>query len=136
MVNVMDYTPVFTYTDEPFQPAESFDGSVDIETYKARLRRYNAIELGRRNKMLQLRRAGSELPLYHLSASGYLRRTYTVSKSTREKVYARDLCCVWCASEERLEVDHIVRYADGGADTLDNLRLLCHACHATRGGRS
>lgn len=38
--------------------------------------------------------------------------------------------CLRCGSEHRLEVNHIVRLADGGeAFDLDNLETLCRVCH-------
>jgi len=33
------------------------------------------------------------------------------------------------------QVDHIVQPEAGGDDSLENLRAVCHKCHATRTGR-
>jgi hypothetical protein len=75
-------------------------------------------------------------PLYRLTSGGNIVRTRWVSKAQRQRVLERDgNRCIWCGAEDGLEVDHIIRYADGGGNGLDNLRTLCHACHATRGDR-
>jgi 5-methylcytosine-specific restriction endonuclease McrA len=34
------------------------------------------------------------------------------------------------------EVDHIVRYSDGGTDALDNLRVICRFCNLGRNQKS
>ena len=135
-VDVMTWKPRFDYTDEPFEPADGYPGGIPIESYKMRLRRYNRIELARRNPMLLKQRPSDGAFLYKLSGSGHLCRAFEVSDSTKRAVHTRDRVCVWCGSDERLEVDHIVRYADGGSNTRENLRLLCHTCHSSRGGRA
>jgi hypothetical protein len=53
--------------------------------------------------------------------------------AVRREVFARDGVCVWCAAQERLELDHIVPYSRGGPDTVDNLRVLCKPCNVRRG---
>lgn len=74
--------------------------------------------------------------LYRTTASGNVVRAKKLTKRRREQALARDgHVCVWCRSSQWLEIDHIVRYADGGTHDLTNLRTLCHDCHATRGGR-
>lgn len=40
--------------------------------------------------------------------------------------------CVICGSRDRLEMDHIIPWSAGGADTIDNLRTLCHTCNTRR----
>ncbi|MFL5299346.1 MAG: HNH endonuclease [Anaeromyxobacteraceae bacterium] len=59
-----------------------------------------------------------------------------VSAAVRRAVFIRDGgCCQWsmssggvCGSRTRVELDHIVPVALGGASTVSNMRLLC-ACH-------
>jgi 5-methylcytosine-specific restriction protein A len=34
------------------------------------------------------------------------------------------------------EPDHIIPHANGGQDTLDNIRILCRRCNQSRGNRS
>jgi 5-methylcytosine-specific restriction endonuclease McrA len=57
----------------------------------------------------------------------------TIPAHVRRAVYERDAGrCAWvgpdghrCGSTKRLELDHIVPVARGGASTVANLRLLC-----------
>ena len=41
--------------------------------------------------------------------------------------------CVTCGSKQRLEFDHIIPLALGGANTARNLQLLCETCNRTKG---
>jgi len=41
--------------------------------------------------------------------------------------------CVSCGSKERLEFDHVIPVALGGASTARNLQLLCETCNRTKG---
>jgi hypothetical protein len=41
--------------------------------------------------------------------------------------------CVRCGSNERLEFDHVIPIAMGGANTARNLQLLCEACNRAKG---
>ncbi len=43
--------------------------------------------------------------------------------------------CVQCSATERLEIDHIIPQCAGGADTEDNLQVLCKKCNMKKGGR-
>ena len=52
----------------------------------------------------------------------------------RIEVLARDgHACQVCGAEDRLTLDHIVPYSQGGPDTAENLRTLCRRCNARRG---
>ena len=133
-VNVFRYVQTYTYTDEPFAVAQTYDGSVPLDVYRYRLDRYNRIEWARRNPMLNAKDAEGR-NLYRLSEGGNLIRCFPLSKSLKRKIKARDGRCVWCGSVERLEVDHIVRYVDGGGNAESNLQTLCHKCHTSKGGR-
>jgi 5-methylcytosine-specific restriction endonuclease McrA len=73
-------------------------------------------------------------PLYKMTSSGNWTRTAPLSRSQRRRVIARDGACVFCGAAEPFEVDHIVRYVDGGSNELENLRTLCVPCHKKRGG--
>jgi hypothetical protein len=66
-----------------------------------------------------------------------------IPAAVRREVWARDSgCCTWsgddgrrCGSTWKLELDHVVAVARGGASEPDNLRLLCRAhnvLHAER----
>ena len=41
--------------------------------------------------------------------------------------------CVTCGSKERLEFDHVIPIALGGANTPRNLQLLCEGCNRAKG---
>jgi len=41
--------------------------------------------------------------------------------------------CVKCGSAERLEFDHVIPVALGGANTARNLQLLCEPCNRAKG---
>ena len=61
-------------------------------------------------------------------------RRPNIPKDVRREVYLRDgFECLICGSSDRLTLDHIVPFSAGGADTVDNLRTLCHSCNARRG---
>ena len=134
-MNIKEYVPRYDYTDDPIEPPDPWDGTGLIEYHRLAVNRYMRIEQARRNPMLLLQGTGGE-QLYRLTSSGYLKRTSKISKATRLEVKERDKVCVWCGSSKDLEIDHIIRYADGGSNKADNLRLLCHDCHGTRGGRA
>ena len=90
------------------------------------------VEWASRSAMLQLTDDQGR-KLYTVTSGGNIRRTRKVSKATRKRVLDRDgHACVWCGSSEFVELDHIVRYADGGSDDENNLRVLCKPCHDTR----
>lgn len=56
-----------------------------------------------------------------------------IDQRIRILVYKRDnFRCIWCGSSSRLELDHRVPWSAGGADTIDNLRTLCHDCNTYR----
>ncbi|MPZ50597.1 MAG: hypothetical protein GEU75_15085 [Dehalococcoidia bacterium] len=41
--------------------------------------------------------------------------------------------CVRCASQERLEFDHVIPLALGGGNTARNLQVLCEPCNRVKG---
>lgn len=58
-------------------------------------------------------------------------------QKTRLAVIARDEgLCQFCgcvvAGPRQAQVDHIIPKVDGGSDAMENLRLLCLACHSRR----
>lgn len=64
-------------------------------------------------------------------------RRKTISKQIRVQVLARDSYrCKMCGrtkEEVPLEVDHIIPFADGGTDELNNLATLCRDCNRGKG---
>ena len=59
-------------------------------------------------------------------------------RELRAGVLERDPICMECKRAPSAEAAHIVARANAGADTMTNLRGLCHSCHsretATRDG--
>lgn len=75
--------------------------------------------------------------LYKITEGGNVARTRKITPATRRRVLERDgRACVWCSATTELHLDHIIRYADGGSNRDENLRVLCAKCHAKRGGTS
>jgi HNH endonuclease len=58
------------------------------------------------------------------------RRRETIPERVRHEVWRRDEGqCIDCGSRERLEYDHIIALANGGANTPRNIELRCEACN-------
>jgi hypothetical protein len=58
----------------------------------------------------------------------------SIPKNVRHDVWRRDEGkCRECGSSERLEFDHVIPLAMGGANTERNLQLLCEACNRRKG---
>lgn len=134
-IDVWDWELDTSYTDEPFPAVKPWDGIRDIDMHKLKLARLIRCESARRNKML-LATDSAGRRLYTVTEGGQVKRVFELSKSRKRRVRERDgYACVWCGATEHLEVDHIVRYRDGGSNDLDNLRTFCHSCHIKRGGR-
>lgn len=47
----------------------------------------------------------------------------------RERALKRDGACRICGAVEELQVHHLDAVAAGGANTLENVIVLCRACH-------
>lgn len=59
----------------------------------------------------------------------------------RLSIYLRDgLACVWCGAsaeeEERLSLDHLDPWVEGGSNDATNLVTSCRRCNSSRGDRS
>lgn len=112
-----------------------YDGSVDIVIWKAARARELKLAKASNSKMLTHKSADGD-PLYTLTAGGNLHRTSTFSPATRARVIERDGgACIWCGSKGPFEVDHIIRYVDGGSNDATNLQTLCEPCHKSKGGQ-
>src|SRR6185437_13520610 len=44
--------------------------------------------------------------------------------------------CVYCASTERLEIDHRVPVSRGGTNSLENLQIACRSCNGQKWSRT
>jgi 5-methylcytosine-specific restriction endonuclease McrA len=43
--------------------------------------------------------------------------------------------CVQCGSSHKVHCDHVIPYSWGGADTVENLQILCQTCNLRKGNR-
>ena len=59
---------------------------------------------------------------------------------SRTKVIAvmkkSDSRCVYCASDEDLQIDHILPHSRGGTNDLNNLQMLCRKCNLSKGAKT
>jgi 5-methylcytosine-specific restriction endonuclease McrA len=56
-----------------------------------------------------------------------------IPKEVQREVWRRDGGkCVVCGSQEKLEFDHIIPVARGGANTARNIQLLCEKCNRAK----
>jgi hypothetical protein len=57
-------------------------------------------------------------------------RSRQISSDVKRAVWQRDVGkCVLCGSNENLEYDHDIPFSKGGANTVNNIRLLCMSCN-------
>jgi len=132
-IDVSAYEPDLSPTADAMPLVQPFDGSMPIDVYRMKAALINKIERARRNPMLNALDPWGER-LYRLTSGGNLARVDGMSPRLKRSIRERDgNRCVRCGRTERLEVDHIVRYVDGGGNKPSNLRTLCHDCHAQRG---
>jgi hypothetical protein len=62
------------------------------------------------------------------------RQRQPVPREVRQAVFARDGGrCVDCQSNFDLQYDHVIPWSLGGADTVQNLQLLCSPCNQRKG---
>jgi 5-methylcytosine-specific restriction endonuclease McrA len=63
-----------------------------------------------------------------------VRRRKVWSDAERQEIMARsDGACVFCGSQDQLEIDHIIPFSRGGACSVDNAQILCRPCNARKG---
>ena len=60
----------------------------------------------------------------------------SIPKQVKQEVWQRDGGkCIQCGSNEKLEYDHIIPVAKGGANTTRNIQLLCENCNRTKSAK-
>ena len=100
-------------------------GSLASKTGNRKLKRYVSIVSRQKENVEALNR-------YYARRWSTGRLPWWMSKWYKARMIAlrRDnFICVFCGSNEDLEVDHIQPRKKGGSDDLSNLRTLCHKCH-------
>ena len=59
-----------------------------------------------------------------------------IKKEIKNEVWNRDNGqCVDCSSQKDLEFDHIIPYSKGGADSAQNLQILCRPCNRKKSNK-
>lgn len=81
------------------------------------------------------RRAQRKLERAHAALAGATAdRRRPVPREIRQAVFERDGGrCVECGSAFELQYDHVIPVALGGADTVENLQILCAPCNQAKG---
>lgn len=69
-------------------------------------------------------------------SSSYVPRRPVVPAGIKQEVWCRDGgACRYCGSALNLEYDHIIPYSKGGADSVENLQILCRSCNRSKAAR-
>ncbi|MBU1036890.1 HNH endonuclease [Patescibacteria group bacterium] len=71
-----------------------------------------------------------------------IEKSRTIPLSVRVKILSRDnFRCVFCGKSPatdigtKLHIDHVVPFANGGENTLENLQTLCEKCNLGKSNR-
>lgn len=84
-------------------------------------------QMARRSAADARRRAELSVPP---KTEGAQKRSRTIGPEVRREVWRRDQGrCVRCGSQDRLEFDHVIPFADDGSSTARNIELLCEDCN-------
>ncbi len=71
-----------------------------------------------------------------VSSGSYSRPRRPLSQSLRNQILDRDGGeCVWCKSNKKLEIDHIIPYSIVHEHKPKNLQVLCRSCNQIKGSR-
>lgn len=69
-----------------------------------------------------------------LSPAPFGERTRAIPQDVKIEVAARDGGrCRQCGSTKELHFDHVIPWSKGGANTADNIQLLCGTCNRRKG---
>jgi 5-methylcytosine-specific restriction endonuclease McrA len=82
------------------------------------------------------RRAARTLERAHAALAGDVgeRRREPIPRAVRLAVFERDGGrCVECGSSFEIQYDHVIPLALGGANTVQNLQILCAPCNQAKG---
>ncbi len=61
-------------------------------------------------------------------------RTRHIPDHVKVEAWRRDGgVCVNCGASDYLEFDHIIPFSKGGANTVNNVQLLCRRCNLAKG---
>jgi hypothetical protein len=64
----------------------------------------------------------------------FVERTRAIPQDVKIEVAARDGGrCRQCGSNKELHFDHVIPWSKGGANTADNIQLLCGTCNRRKG---
>jgi 5-methylcytosine-specific restriction endonuclease McrA len=83
------------------------------------------------------RRAARTLERAHAALAGETaeRRREPIPRAVRLAVFERDGGrCVECGSGFDIQYDHVIPLTLGGANTVQNLQILCAPCNQSKGG--
>lgn len=76
----------------------------------------------------------AEVPLDRIDGSGPRNARSSVPREVRRAVWDRDGGrCVVCDASFDLQYDHVIPLALGGANTVENLQVLCAPCNQEKG---
>lgn len=76
------------------------------------------------------------LEIYRLPHQAYSRGRKSIPQIVKAKVFARcDFKCVYCSSEDNLQIDHIIPITKGGGDEIENLQILCKTCNVKKSNK-
>lgn len=87
-----------------------------------------------RKQTRTLQRAHVLLDVEEGRAAPLPRQRAPITRDVKQAVFTRDGGrCVECESDFDLQYDHVIPFSLGGADTVQNLQLLCSSCNQRKG---